>query len=127
MSQNRMIRWMFKVAARATLPVFFVAAGAALPVVAGTTLVDGVLTFDTSDGDILYTDPIGADVTKIVKTGAGLAHVETGNHVTNAFSGTIEVQAGTLCRRARRSTCRVTPRGARASRAETLGSSAGRS
>ena len=96
MSQNRMIRWMFKVAARATLPVFFVAAGATLPALAGTTLVDGVLTFDTSDGDILYTDPIGADVTKIVKTGAGLAHVETGNHVTNAFSGTIEVQAGTL-------------------------------
>ncbi len=73
-----------------------VAAGATLPALAGTTLVDGVLTFDTSDGDILYTDPIGADVTKIVKTGAGLAHVETGNHVTNAFSGTIEVQAGTL-------------------------------
>ena len=96
MSQNRMIRWMFKVAARATLPVFFVAAGAALPVVAGTTLVDGVMTFDTSDGDILYTDPIGANVTKIVKKGAGLAHVETGNHVTNAFSGTIEIQAGTL-------------------------------
>ena len=73
-----------------------VAAGATLPALAGTTLVDGVLTFDTSDGDILYTDPIGADVTKIVKTGAGLAHVETGNHVTNAFSGTIEIQAGTL-------------------------------
>ena len=76
--------------------VLAVAASAALPVLAGTTLVDGVLTFDTSDGDILYTDPIGADVTKIVKTGTGLAHVETGNHVTNAFKGTIEIQAGTL-------------------------------
>ena len=96
MSQSRMIRWMFKGAARATLPVFFVAAGAALPALAGTTLVDGVLTFDTSDGDILYTDPIGTDVTKIVKKGTGLAHVETGNHITNAFSGTIEIQAGTL-------------------------------
>ena len=42
-----------------------------LTAAAGTTLTDGVLTFDTSDGDILYTDPIGADVTKIVKTGAG--------------------------------------------------------
>ena len=96
MSQNWMMRRMVKVATNATLPVFLVAASAALPALAGTTLVDGVLTFDTSDGDILYTDPIGADVTKIVKTGAGLAHVETGNHITNAFSGTIEVQAGTL-------------------------------
>ncbi len=76
--------------------VLAVAASVTLPALAGTTLTDGVLTFDTSDGDILYTDPIGADVTKIVKTGAGLAHVETGNHVTNAFSGTIEIQAGTL-------------------------------
>lgn len=73
-----------------------VACAAALSLRAGTTLEGGVLTFDTSDGDILYTDPIGADVTKIVKKGAGLAHVETGNHVTNAFSGTIEIQAGTL-------------------------------
>ena len=31
MSQNRMIRWMFKVAARATLSVFMVAASAVLP------------------------------------------------------------------------------------------------
>ncbi len=76
--------------------VLAVAASVTLPVLAGTTLTDGVLTFDTSDGDILYTDPIGAAVTKIVKKGAGLAHVETGNHVTNAFSGTIEIQAGTL-------------------------------
>ena len=87
---------MKQIAKWATMVMAAVAASATLPALAGTTLVDGVLTFDTSDGDILYTDPIGADVTKIVTKGAGLAHVETGNHITNAFSGTIEIQAGTL-------------------------------
>lgn len=63
---------------------------------AGTSISEGVLTFDTSDGDILYTDAIGADISKIVKVGAGTAHVETGSFITNAFTGAIEVREGTL-------------------------------
>ena len=85
--------------------VMAVAAGAAFA--ANVTEVDdtswwslsgGVLTLDNSDADIststnIYTAVIGADVTKIVKTGPGAVRL-SGNNPN--FAGEIDVQAGIL-------------------------------
>ena len=85
--------------------VMAVAAGAAFA--ANVTDVDdtswwslsgGVLTLDNSDADIsastnIYTAVIGADVTKIVKTGPGAVRL-SGNNPN--FAGEIDVQAGIL-------------------------------
>ncbi|MBR1587652.1 MAG: autotransporter-associated beta strand repeat-containing protein [Kiritimatiellae bacterium] len=62
------------------------------------SLADGVLTLNNSDADIsastnIYTAAIGADVTKIVKTGPGAVRL-SGNNPN--FAGEIDVQAGIL-------------------------------
>ena len=62
------------------------------------SLSGGVLTLDNSDADIsastnIYTSVIGADVTKIVKTGPGAVRL-SGNNPN--FAGEIDVQAGIL-------------------------------
>ena len=87
------------------MSVMAVAAGAA--VAANVTDIDdtswwslsgGVLTLSNSDADIssstnIYTAVIGADVTKIVKTGQGAVRL-SGNNPN--FAGEIDVQAGIL-------------------------------
>ena len=62
----------------------------------GSSLTDNVLTFDTSDGDLTYTDEIAATVTKIVKIGNGKATINRGAGVLNPFVGDIEIWQGTL-------------------------------
>ena len=62
------------------------------------SLSGGVLTLDNSDADIststnIYTSVIGADVTKIVKTGPGAVRLSGTNP---NFAGEIDVQAGIL-------------------------------
>ena len=62
------------------------------------SLSGGVLTLDNSNADIssstnIYTAAIGADVTKIVKTGPGAVRL-SGNNPN--FAGEIDVQAGIL-------------------------------
>ena len=62
------------------------------------SLSGGVLTLDNSNADIssstnIYTAVIGADVTKIVKTGPGAVRL-SGNNPN--FAGEIDVQAGIL-------------------------------
>ena len=62
------------------------------------SLSGGVLTLNNSDADIststnIYTSVIGADVTKIVKTGPGAVRL-SGNNPN--FAGEIDVQAGIL-------------------------------
>lgn len=62
----------------------------------GASVTDNVLTLDTSDGDLTYTDEIAATVTKIVKTGDGKATINRGAGVLNPFVGDIEIRQGTL-------------------------------
>lgn len=62
---------------------------------AGVTEADGVLTFDTSDGDISYSQALGASVKKVVKTGDGTLTLDTPSPDFPAAS-TVEVLKGTL-------------------------------
>ena len=69
--------------------------GGALDAAAGVTDADGVLTFDTPDGDIAYSQPLGADVRKVVKVGDGTLTLATPSPDFPADS-TVEVLKGTL-------------------------------
>ena len=70
-------------------------AGIVLEASAGTTEADGVLTFDTSDGDITCSQPLGATVLKVVKEGNGTLTLDTASPDFPA-SSEVEVSKGTL-------------------------------
>ena len=62
---------------------------------AGSSLADGVLTFDVPAGkSVEYYTQLTASITKIVKLGAGTAVISNDNNT--AFSGTVEVREGIL-------------------------------
>lgn len=61
----------------------------------GEMVADGVLTFDTSDGDISYSQALGASVQKVVKTGDGTLTLTVASPDFPAAS-TVEVRQGTL-------------------------------
>ena len=98
MSQNRMIRRMFKVAARATLPVFLVATCAALPATAAVDVsVDettGYRVLTVAAGEFAeYATVLDASVPGLIKRGAGTAWLTGAN---SAFVGSIIIEAGSL-------------------------------
>lgn len=61
----------------------------------GITESDGVITFDTTSGDIVYSQAFGADVQKVIKTGAGMLTLDTPSPNFPAWSE-VEVRQGTL-------------------------------
>ena len=61
----------------------------------GEMVADGVLTFDTSAGDITHSQPFGADVQKIVKDGDGTLTLTVASPDFPATSS-VEVRKGTL-------------------------------
>jgi len=62
---------------------------------AGSSVADGVLTFDVPAGKTVeYYTQLTASITKIVKLGAGTAVISNDNNT--AFSGTVEVREGIL-------------------------------
>ncbi len=58
-------------------------------------LEDGILTFDVPEGTVVRcAEPLGADITQLVKLGAGTLVVT--NDANGAFLGTVEVREGVL-------------------------------
>lgn len=64
-------------------------------VVTARCALSAPLVFDVQEGTRNYTDPIGADVESITKTGAGRLHLQQGT-TRNAFAGTVQIEGGTL-------------------------------